>query len=71
MTPHHHQPDLHALKHVEEVVHARQVLYVLEDGNQQGGGDGQGAGQQHTSKTRPAQVQETLEVSAVQAGGMN
>lgn len=52
--------DLHALQHVEEVVHARQVLYVLEDGDQQRGSDGEGAGQQHPSETRPAQVQETL-----------
>lgn len=71
MTPHHQPPDLHALQHIEEVVHACQVLYVLEDGNQQGGGDGQGAGQQHTSETWPAQVQETLEVSAVWAGEMS
>lgn len=53
-------PDLHALQHVEEVIHARQVLHVLEDGHQQRGSDGNGAGQQHPSKTRPAQVQETL-----------
>ena len=53
-------PDLHALQHVQEVVHARQVLDVLEDGDQQGGSDGEGAGQQHSSETRPAQVQETL-----------
>ncbi|TNN73362.1 hypothetical protein EYF80_016525 [Liparis tanakae] len=41
--------------HVEEVIHARQVLHVLEDGHQQGGRDGDGAGQQHPSETRPAQ----------------
>lgn len=55
-------PDLHALQHVEEVVHARQVLRVLKDGHQQGGSDGKRAGQQHPSETRPAQVQETLRV---------
>lgn len=42
--------DLHALEHIEEVVHARQALRVLEDGDQQGGRDGEGAGQQHPSK---------------------
>lgn len=52
--------DLHALQHVEEVVHARQVMDVLEDGDQQRGCDGQGTGQQHPSETRPAQVQEAL-----------
>lgn len=52
--------DLHALQHVEEVVHACQMLHVLEDGDQQGGSDGEGTGQQHPGETRPAQVQETL-----------
>lgn len=33
-------PDLHALQHVEEVVHACQVIDVLEDGDQQRGCDG-------------------------------
>lgn len=53
-------PDLQTLQDIEEVVHARQVLHVLEDGHQQGGGDGDGTGQQHPGETRPAQVQETL-----------
>lgn len=53
-------PDLHALQHVEEVVHACEMMHVLKDGHQQGGGDGEGAGQQHPGETRPAQVQETL-----------
>lgn len=53
-------PDLHALQHIEEVVHPCQMLHVLEDGHEQSGSDGEGTGQQHPSKTRPAQVQETL-----------
>lgn len=63
--------DLHALQHVEEVIHARQMLYVLEDGNQQGGSDGQGAGQQHPSETRPAQVQEALRQDTYQTDVCN
>lgn len=51
---------LQTLQHVQEIVHARQTLHVLKDGNQQGGSDGERAGQQNPSKTRPAQVQETL-----------
>lgn len=50
------EPDLQALQHIEEVVHARQVLDVLEDGNQQSRSDGEGAGQQYASKAGPAQV---------------
>ena len=52
--------NLHALQHVQEVVHARQVGDVLEDGHQQGGRDGDGAGQQHPGETGPAQVQKAL-----------
>lgn len=44
-------PDLHALQHVEEVVHAGQVLDVLEDGDQQSGSDGERAGHQHPGET--------------------
>lgn len=54
------RPDLHALKHIEEVIHARQVLNILKNGYQQGRRDGDGAGEQHSCKTGPPQVQETL-----------
>ena len=53
--------DLQALQHVQEVVHPRQLGDVLEDGHQQGGRDGDGAGEQHPGKTGPLQVQESLE----------
>lgn len=53
-------PHLHALKHVQEVVHARQMLDVLENGHQQSGYDGDGPGQHDSCKTRPPEVQETL-----------
>lgn len=46
-------PDLHALKHIEEVVHACQMLNILENGHQQSRCDGDGTGQQHPSETRP------------------
>lgn len=52
--------DLHALKHVEEVVHPRQMLNVLKNGDQQSRRNGDGAGEQHPSKTGPPKVQETL-----------
>lgn len=45
--------NLHALKHIEEVVHPRQMLNILKDGDQQCRCDGDGAGQQHPRKTRP------------------
>lgn len=54
-------PHLQAHEHVEEVVHPRQVLHVLEDGHEEGGGDGDGARQQHAGKARPAQVEEALQ----------
>lgn len=59
------ESNLHALEHVEEVVHARQVPHILENGHQQGGSDGEGAGQQNPSETRPTQVQETLRTSII------
>jgi len=37
------------------------VFDVLKDGDEEGGGDGDGAGQQHPGKTGPAQVQEALQ----------
>lgn len=52
--------DLHALKHVEEVVHPCQMLNILKNGDQQSRCDGDGAGQQHSSKPGPPKVQETL-----------
>ena len=55
---------LHALEDVQEVVHSRQALYVLEDGHQEGRGERQGAGQQDPGETRPAQVKETLKGGA-------
>ena len=51
---------LEAHEDVEEVVHARQVLHILEDGHEQRGGDGDGAREQHPGKAGPAQVQEAL-----------
>lgn len=53
-------PDLHALEHVEEVVHPRQMMNILKNGHQQSGRDGDGAGQQHSGKPGPPQVQEAL-----------
>lgn len=51
---------LHTLKHIQEVVHASQMLHILENGNQQSRCDGDGAGQKHSGKSGPLQVQETL-----------
>lgn len=42
---------LQALQHIEEVVHARQVLDVLEDGHKKCGSNGQRAGQQNSRKS--------------------
>lgn len=53
-------PDLHALKHIEEVVHPRQMVNVLENGDEERWRDSDGTGQQHPSKTRPLQVQKPL-----------
>lgn len=53
--------DLHALKDVKEVVHPREMLNILKNGHQQRGDDGNRPGQYNSSKTGPAQVQETLQ----------
>ncbi len=52
---------LHALQHVQEVVHAGEMLHILEDGHQERGKDGDGARQQHASEAGPAQVQKALQ----------
>lgn len=51
---------LHALKHVKEVVHPCQVMNILKNRNEKSRRDGDGAGQQHPSKTGPPKVQEAL-----------
>lgn len=51
---------LHTLKHIQEVIHACQMLNILENCHQQGGRDGNGASKEHPSKARPAKVQEAL-----------
>lgn len=51
---------LHALKNVKEVVHPRQMTNILKNCDKQCRRDGNGAGQQHPSKTGPPKVQETL-----------
>lgn len=47
------RPDLHALKHIEEVVHPCQMLNILKNSYQQCRRDGNRAGQQHSGKTGP------------------
>ncbi len=47
------RPDLQALKHIQEVIHPRQMLNILKDGYQQSRCDGDGAGKQHPRKPGP------------------
>lgn len=44
---------------------------VLKDGDEEGGGDGDRAGQQHPGKTGPPQVQEALQKKTEQLLGEN
>lgn len=37
------------------------MLDILKDGHEEGGGDGDGAGQQHPGEAGPAQIQEALQ----------
>lgn len=53
-------PHLHALQHVEEVVHAGQGLHVLKHGDQQSGDDSDGASEEDPGEARPLEVQEAL-----------
>lgn len=42
---------LQALQHIEEIVHACQVLDILENGHKKSGSDGQRSGQQNSRKS--------------------